>query len=72
MSTWVKENERIIAFVQCYRIGNSIPNPVRVDGILLACDDVNLLHGKSRPCLQDPKECSWYNVSPYEKRVSPR
>jgi hypothetical protein len=42
----VKENERTIAFLQSYRIGNSFPNPVYVDDILLVSSDVNLLHEK--------------------------
>jgi hypothetical protein len=46
LDIWVKENERIIAFVQNYRMGNSFPNPVYVDDILLASNDVNLLHEK--------------------------
>ena len=45
---WVKENERTIAFVQTYRMGNSFPNPVYVDDILLASGDVNLLPAEKR------------------------
>jgi hypothetical protein len=42
LDIWVKENERTIAFVQSYRMGNSFPNPVYVDDILLAGNDVNM------------------------------
>ena len=45
---WVKENERTIAFVQTYRMGNSFPNPMYVDDILLASGDVNLLPAEKR------------------------
>jgi hypothetical protein len=48
LEIWVKENERTIAFVQSYRMGNSFSNPVYVDGILLASSDVNLLHEKNK------------------------
>jgi hypothetical protein len=48
LDNWVKENERTIAFVQGYRMGNSFPNPVYVDDILLASNDVNLLHEKKK------------------------
>jgi hypothetical protein len=43
LDIWVKENERTIAFVQSYRMGNLFPNPVCVDDILLTSNDVNLL-----------------------------
>ena len=43
---WVKKNERTIAFVQSYRMGNSFPNPIQVDNILLASGDVTLLQEK--------------------------
>jgi hypothetical protein len=48
LDIWVKENERTIAFVQSYRMGNSFPNSVYVDDILLASNDVNLLHEKKK------------------------
>jgi hypothetical protein len=35
-------------FVQSYRIGNSFPNPVYVDDILLVSSDVNLLQEKKK------------------------
>ena len=38
-----KENEGTITFVQSYRMGNSFPNPIYEDDILLASNDVNLL-----------------------------
>ena len=43
---WVKKNERTIAFVQSYRMGNSFPNPIRVDDILLASGDTLLQEKK--------------------------
>ena len=43
---WVKENKRTIAFVQSYRMGNSFPNPIQVDDILLAIGDITLLQEK--------------------------
>jgi hypothetical protein len=46
LNIWVKENERTIVFVQSYRMRNSFSNPVYVDDILLASNDVNLLHEK--------------------------
>ena len=48
MLFWVKENERTIVFMQSYRMGNSFPNPVHVDDILLASGDVNLLQEEKR------------------------
>jgi hypothetical protein len=48
LDIWVKGNKRTVAFVQSYRIGNSFPNPVYVDEILLASNDVNLLHEKKK------------------------
>jgi hypothetical protein len=44
LDIWVRENERTIAFVQSYRMKNLFPNPVYVDDILLASNDVDLLH----------------------------
>jgi hypothetical protein len=46
LNIWVKENKRTIVFVQSYRMRNSFSNPVYVDDILLASNDVNLLHEK--------------------------
>lgn len=43
----LKRIERTIAFVQSYRMGNSFPNPIYVDEILLASSDVNLLLKRS-------------------------
>ena len=43
---WVKVNERTIAFVQSYRMGNSFPNPIQVDDILLVIGDITLLQEK--------------------------
>jgi hypothetical protein len=48
LDIWVKENKRTIAFVQSYRVENSFPNPVYVDDILLASNDVNLLLEKKK------------------------
>jgi hypothetical protein len=48
LEIWIKENERTIAFVQSYRMGNSFPNSVYVDVILLVSSDVNLLHEKKK------------------------
>ena len=36
MIFWVKENGRTIVFMQSYRMGNSFPNLVHVDDVLLA------------------------------------
>jgi hypothetical protein len=35
-----------IMFVQSYRMENSFSNPIYVDDILLASNDINLLHEK--------------------------
>jgi hypothetical protein len=45
LDIWVKENEKTIAFVQSYIMGNLFHNLVYVDDILLA-SNVNLLHEK--------------------------
>jgi hypothetical protein len=59
MLFWVKENERTIVFMQSYRMGNSFPNPVHVDDVLLASSHVNLLQEEKRSsCSQSSKECS--------------
>ena len=59
MLFWVKENESSIVFVQSYRMGNSFPNPVHMDDILLASGDVNLMQEEKRSsCSQSSKECS--------------
>ena len=59
MLFWVKENVRTIVFMQSYRMGNSFPNPVHVDDVLLASGDVNLLQEEKRSsCSQSSKECS--------------
>jgi hypothetical protein len=44
-------NERTIAFVQSYRMGNSFSNHVYVDDILLVSSNVNLLHEKKKKLL---------------------
>ena len=42
-----KENdERTIAIVQSYRMGNSFPNPAHMDDISLASVDITLLQKK--------------------------
>ena len=61
MLFWVKENERTIVFVQSYRMGNSFPNTVHVDDVLLASGDVNMLQEekeKKGSCPQSSKERS--------------
>ena len=58
MIFWVKENGRTIVFMQSYRMGNSFPNPMHVDDVLLASGDVNLLREEKRSfCPQSSKEC---------------
>jgi hypothetical protein len=46
LDIWIKENERTIMFVQCYKMKNSFSNPIYVDDILLASNDINLLYEK--------------------------
>jgi hypothetical protein len=48
-NVWAKENERTIAFVQSYRMGNSLLNSAYMDDILLVSSDLNLLLKSSCP-----------------------
>jgi hypothetical protein len=46
LDIWIKENERTIAFIRSYKMKISFPNPIYVDDILLASNDINLLYEK--------------------------